>query len=428
MGRDANAGSPPPSRVQSVDALRGLVMIIMALDHTREFFHAGAMSFQPEDLTRTTAALFFTRWITHICAPVFMFTAGMGAFFWLRGGRTTGQARTTMQLSLFLWKRGLWLVLLELTVLRFAMNFSLTKGAVLLTILWALGWSMVALGFLVHVPVRWLTMLSVAWIALHNLADPIAAAQFGSHAWIWNILHQQGAFQLGGIQFLLAYPLVPWIFVMAAGFCFGRLIAPDSLKTTPDSSKRPSRNLSREKSPAPPRPERWTFRIGLGLTLAFLVIRAINIYGDPQPWSTENPDMMLLSFLKCTKYPPSLDFLLMTIGPALLLLAWFQRLTWSKTNPLIVFGRVPLFYFLIHFFVIHLLTIPFAFFRYGHAAFLLNPLPSVGGTMNLYPPDFGYPLWVVYMVWAAVVVMLYPLCLWFARFKERRSDWWLGYL
>jgi hypothetical protein len=137
---------------------------------------------------------------------------------------------------------------------------------------------------------------------------------------------------------------------------------------------------------------------------------------------------MLLSFLKCTKYPPSLDFLLMTIGPALLLLSWFDRLTFTKTNPLIVFGRVPLFYFLIHFFVIHLLTIPFALLRYGHAGFLLNPLPSISGSMNLYPSDFGYPLWVVYAVWIAVVAMLYPLCLWFARLKERRSDWWLSYL
>jgi uncharacterized membrane protein len=404
-------------------------MIIMALDHTREYFHIGAMSFQPEDLTRTTVVLFFTRWITHICAPVFMFTAGIGAFFWLNRGRTvdgstTGQARTTFQLSLFLWKRGLWLVVLELTVLRFAMTFSLTKGPVMLTILWALGWSMVALGFLVHVPVRWLTMLSIGWIALHNLADPITAAQFGAHAWVWNILHQPGTFRWGGIEFLVAYPLVPWIFVMAAGFCFGHLIAPDSSKPAPDSSRRPSK----APSPVAPKRRKWTLWIGLGLTIAFLVIRAINVYGDPRPWSTEIPGMTVLSFLRCTKYPPSLDFLLMTLGPALVLLAWFDRMTLAKTNPLMVFGRVPLFYFLVHFFVIHLLTIPFAIFRYGHAAFLLNPMPSVGGAMDLYPPDFGYPLWVVYAVWVAVVAMLYPLCLWFARLKERRRDWWLGYL
>ena len=169
-------------RVPSVDALRGLVMIIMALDHTRDFFHSTAQVFQPEDLTRTTAVLLFTRWITHFCAPVFMFTAGLGAFLWLRGDRTKSE------LSRFLWKRGLWLVVLELTVLRFAMNFSLIQGPVVLTILWALGWSMVALGFLVRVPIRPLAALSIAVIALHNLADPIAASQFGAAAGVWNIL------------------------------------------------------------------------------------------------------------------------------------------------------------------------------------------------------------------------------------------------
>ena len=263
-------------------------MIVMALDHTREYFHSGAFSFEPDDLTRTTAALFFTRWITHICAPVFMFTAGLGAFFWLRGGRTVSQ------LSQFLWKRGLWLVVLELTVLRFAMTFSLTQGVVLLTILWALGWSMVALGFLVRLPIRILAVLSIAVIALHNLADPVRASQFGA-AWIWNILHQPGVFRVGSVPVLAAYPLVPWIAVMALGFCFGPAV-------TLDPSER----------------RRWMVRIGLGMTFAFLVIRGINIYGDPNRWSAQIPGMTVLSFLKCTKYPPSLDFLLMTLGPALL--------------------------------------------------------------------------------------------------------------
>jgi uncharacterized membrane protein len=396
----ADATPQRKARITSVDALRGFVMIIMALDHTREFFHAGAMSFQPEDLTRTTTALFFTRWITHICAPVFFFTAGTGAFFCLRRGQ-----RTTGELSRFLWTRGLWLVVLELTALRFAMNFSLTKGMVMLTILWALGWSMVALGFLVRIPIRVLAPLSIAVIALHNLADSIDAARFGAYAWIWNVLHQNGLFTKGGIQFLVAYPLIPWIFVMSAGFCFGAIVVLD-----------------------PPRRRWWIFRIGLGLTLAFLVIRAINTYGDPQPWSRDFPGMTALSFLRCTKYPPSLDFLLMTLGPALMLLSWFDRLTFSKSNPLIVYGRVPLFYFLLHFSLIHLLTIPFAFLRYGRIAFMFNPLPSVGGSADLYPPGFGYSLPVVYAVWISVVVMLYPLCLWFARLKERRSDWWLSYL
>lgn len=371
-------------------------MIIMALDHTREFFHSNAEVFPPEDLSRTTAFLFFTRWITHICAPVFFFTAGVGAFLWLRG-------RTTGQLSRFLWTRGLWLVILELTVLRLAMNFSFTTGFLLLSILWALGWSMVALGILVYLPLRSLAILSIAIIALHNLADPIRASQFGGASWIWNILHQPGIFHVGPRTVLAAYPLVPWIFVMSAGFCFGRVIL---------------------REPADRR--RSALQIGLAATIAFLAIRAVNIYGDPQRWSHAFPGMTVLSFLRCTKYPPSLDFLLMTLGPALLLLACFDRLHFSNTNPLMVFGRVPLFYFLIHLFLIHALAVLLAGIRYGHPTFLMNPLPSLGGPSL--PPHYGYNLWIVYDLWFAVVAIMYPLCAWFARVKQQRRDWWLSYL
>jgi len=223
-------------------------MVIMALDHTREFFHSGAASFQPEDLTRTTAALFFTRWITYFCAPVFMFAAGLSAFLWSRRGRTTNE------LSVFLWKRGLWLVVLEFTALRFAMYFSLRSGIVLLSILWALGWSKEALGFLARLPVRILTVVSVAVIVLHNLADPVMASRFGSAGWVWNVLHQPGVFLIAGVPVLAAYPLIPWIAVMAAGFCFGQIVT----------------------LPAPRR-RLWMTRIGLGLTLAFLVIRGVEI-------------------------------------------------------------------------------------------------------------------------------------------------------
>jgi uncharacterized membrane protein len=374
---DTGPAAQPKTRLTCVDALRGLVMIVMALDHTREFFHAGAMTFQPDDLTRTTAVLFFTRWVTHICAPVFMFTAGLGAFLWMRRGRTTSQ------LSHFLWKRGLWLAILELTLLRLALNFSYGTGFALLSILWALGWSMVALGFLVRLPLRAMAVISIAVIALHNLADTVSARQFGSAAWAWNILHQPGLFSVGGVRVHVAYPLVPWIAVMSAGFCFGPILALD-----------------------PPKRRWWMTRIGLGLILAFFLIRGINIYGDPVPWSTQIPGMTVLSFLKCTKYPPSLDFLLMTLGPALLLMAWLDRITLSKTNPLTVFGRVPLFYFLVHMFVIHGLTIPFALLRYGHAGFMLNPI--LGGPANLNPFDYGYPLWVVYAVWLTVVLCSIP--------------------
>jgi uncharacterized membrane protein len=285
------------------------------------------------------------------------------------------------------------------------MNFGLVNGLVILSILWALGWSMVALGFLVHMPIRTLAVLSVAVVALHNLADRVPPSRFGAAAPIWNMLHQPGVFRVDGALVLAAYPLIPWFAVMALGFCFGQVVALD-----------------------PTRRRRVMLRLGLALTLSFLVLRAINIYGDPSPWSTKIPGMTVLSFLRCTKYPPSLDFLLMTLGPAMLLMAWLEGHTLRKTNPLLVFGRVPMFYFLAHFLAIHLLTIPFALIRYGHTAFLLNPMPSIGGQAKLYPAGFGYSLPVVYAVWIGVVVLLYPLCLWFARLKERRDDWWLSYL
>jgi uncharacterized membrane protein len=363
-------------------------MIIMALDHTRDFFHSSAMFFQPDDLTRTTPALFFTRWITHFCAPVFMLAAGLSAFLLLDRGRTK------LQLSRFLVSRGLWLVVLEVTAIRLALTFG--SGPVILTVLWALGWSMVCLALLVYLPVRVLAPLSVAVIALHNLADGVRLP-----SGFWKFLHQPGAVQFGGTVVIVGYPLVPWFAVMAAGFCLGRVLVMDV-----------------------ERRRRWLLAIGLAITIAFFIVRGINIYGDPQPWS----GLSALSFLRVTKYPPSLDFLLMTLGPALMLLSWFDRLRFSPNNPLIVFGRTPLFYFIVHLFVIHGLAVLFALIRYGHAGFMLTPLPSMGGSLKIYPPDFGFSLAVVYVVWFAVVALMYPACLWFARLKARRGDWWLSYL
>jgi uncharacterized membrane protein len=354
-------------RIQSVDALRGLIMIVMALDHTRDFFHADALVFRPEDLTRATPALFFTRWITHFCAPVFMFTAGLGAYFWLNRG---GQGRTRPQLSQFLLTRGLWLAFLDLAVVHFAV--SLGKGPIILTPLWGLGWAMVALALLIYIPTVPLAVLSVAVIASHNLLDGIPATGFGPAAWLWNCLHQLGVFKVHGTPVLISYPFIPWFAVMSAGYCFGNILILEPAKR-----------------------RQWTLRIGLALTLAFLIIRTINVYGDPAPWSGNN----ILSFLRCNKYPPSLDFLLMTLGPALMLLAWLDRCTFSPANPLLVFGRVPLFYFVVHLFALHLL--------------------AVRRTDNLA---------VVYLIWIAVVTALYPVCRWFANLKQQTKATWLSYL
>lgn len=376
-----------PVRVDAVDTVRGLVIVIMALDHTREFFHSGAMTFSPEDLTRSSPALFLTRWITHICAPAFMFLAGVSAFLWRSRGRTSGQ------LSAFLAKRGLWLVLLDLVVMRFAMFFSLTSAPVILSVLWALGWSMVALALLIHLPARLLAPVSVAIILLHNLADGVAAKQFGEAAWIWNVLHQPGVFTAGGVVIFVAYPLIPWIAVMACGYAFGPVFT----------------------SWTPARRRRLLLVTGAALCLGFVVLRAIDVYGDPRPWSATQ----VLSFLNTTKYPPSLLFLLMTLGPVLLLLRAFDGVRLARANPLRVFGRMPLFFFVVHFFLIHVLTFPFAALRYGEIGFLWLPAPSMGGSLESYPAGYGYGLPTVYLVWLLVLVLMYPACCGAARMNKR---------
>jgi len=394
----------PSSRLTAIDALRGAVIVLMTLDHTRDFFHAGAMAFSPEDLTRTTPILFLSRWITHVCAPVFLFTAGVGAFL-----RLQRPGSTRSQLSRFLWTRGLWLVLVELTVMRLAMNFSFdARYPVLLLVLWALGISMVALALLVHLPHRMLAVLSLAVIALHNILDGIQASQLGVLAGLWNVLHQSGVFVVGGVPVVVGYPVVPWVAVMAAGFGAGPifLLAPEARR-------------------------RVVLRWGTILIVGFVVLRAVNLYGDPVPWSGQpSAALTVISFFRTTKYPPSLAFLLMTMGPALLALAYLDRRGSRTSNPLVVLGRVPLFYYVVHFWTLHVLASLFAWLRYGTAslAFLFNPLPSMGGPRDLFPADFGYPLWVVYAVWIGVVALLYPLCRWFAGFKARRRDWWLSYV
>jgi len=392
----------PRLRQSSIDALRGAVMIIMALDHVRDFFHVGAMSFSPTDLTRTTPILFFTRWITHFCMPVFMFAAGMGMFLF-------EHSHTKGQLSRFLWTRGLWFILLELTVMQPAYNFSFSSRFMLfLLILWIFGICMIAMAALIRLPVRWLAALSVAVILFHNCLDGIDASRFGSAAWVWVLLHQPGLVRFAGRTFRVPYTFIPWIAVMAAGYCFGRVFLLE-----------------------PAARQRILLRVGLALTIGFVVIRSVNRYGEPAPWTHQKSFLFdVLSFLNCTKYPASLDFLLMTLGPALLVLAYLGRRSFKVSNPLIVFGRVPMFYFILHFYLIHVLIVLASWLRYGGAAakFTFTPVPSMGGPQQLFPAGFGYSLWVVYAVWLLVVVSLYPVCRWFAKVKSTRRDWWLSYL
>jgi uncharacterized membrane protein len=394
----------PTSRLTSLDALRGTVMIIMAIDHVRDFFDRYSMSNSPTDLSQTSAIMFFTRWITHFCMPVFMFCAGAAAFLWWNRGK-----KTRGQLSWFLVTRAVWFLGLEALVMNFAYSFNVSAHSlILLLVLYIFGACMLLMAALIRLPLRWLAVLSFAIIALHNLLDPYSASHFGRFAWAWHLLHQPGVIMLANRPAFVVYPILPWIGVIAGGFCFAQLF------TLGETAHR-----------------RITMRLGLAITAAFLVIRAINIYGDPSHWTKQKSAVFTaLSFINCTKYPASLDYVLMTIGPALLLLAWYDRVRFSTRNPLIVFGRVPLFYFVLHFYAIHILLGVMSYIRYGSRtfSFIFNAMPAMGGPGEVYPPDFGYPLWVTYAIWIGLVAGLYPLCRWFAQYKATHRSRWLSYL
>ena len=383
-------------RLNAIDLLRGIVMVLMALDHTRDYF-SNAM-FDPTDLTKTNTLLFLTRWVTHFCAPVFIFLAGTGAFL------STLRGKTQRELARFLLTRGLWLVVLELTVVRcLGWQFNFDYHWMFGLVIWAIGWSMVALAGLIFLPPRALAVFSLVMILGHNLLDKIRPESLGALSWLWKLLHVPGEVEpLAGVHFAVGYPLIPWIGVMAAGYVFGQL-------------------LLRE----PQQRQKLLWRLGAALTLAFVVLRAVNVYGDASPWAVQkNWWFTVFSFLNCTKYPPSLLYLLMTLGPALMALAWLDKTSGKWRQPFLIIGRVPLFYYLLHLPLIHLTSVIFSWIRYGHpdkSLFENPPAPSV-------PSDFGYNLPVVYLVWIGVVVLLYPVCRWFADLKKRRQEAWLSYL
>jgi uncharacterized membrane protein len=378
-------------RLDSIDLLRGLVMVLMALDHTRDFF--GTSAANPRDVAEP--ALFLTRWITHFCAPTFIFLAGVSAY--LYGSR----ARSTSQVSRFLFTRGLWLIVLEFTLVRVAWRFSLQFNSFPMLVIWALGASMVALAVLIHLP-RWaLIVIALGMIGGHNLLDGVHAVDLGSAGWLWTILHERGVVRIGETPIIFVlYPLVPWIGVMAAGFALGPV-------------------FKLERGPR----LRWLTGLGLLTTAGFVVLRATNLYGDPAVWTVQSSLLAtLLSFINCEKYPPSLLYLAMTLGPALLLLAAFERARGKLAQWITVFGRVPLFYYVTHLFLIHALAVIFAVVVVGDATWLF------GGRPIDRPAAFGLGLPGIYVVWLFVVLALYPLCRWFAALKQRRREWWWSYL
>jgi uncharacterized membrane protein len=381
-------------RLRAIDVLRGLVMVLMALDHVRYFLTD--VRINPTDAATTTVPLFVTRWITHLCAPVFMFLAGAGARLSL------GRGRDPRSLSRFLLIRGLWLVLLELTVARAAWQFNLDYGYSAALVLWALGWCMVALAALVYLPDRWIGAVGGAMVLLHNLADRVSAGDLSRVGWLWTFLHEPGTVALGGgsVLFVL-YPLVPWIGVMALGYAAGPLF-----------------------TRGPAIRDRICVRLGLGFLAAFLLLRWINLYGDPSPWGVQaSAGRTVLSFLDATKYPASLLYLLMTMGPALLLVPLCDRLQGRSADALRVFGQVPLFFWLLHVPLIHAVAVVLSLVRYDTIVAWLIRNPPVNQ-----PPAYGYGLPVVYLVTVGVVAVLYPVCRWFAGVKKRRRASLLSYL
>lgn len=389
------SGSTSSSRFTSIDLLRGVVMVIMALDHVRDYFHVDVHYYDPTDLSATTVPVFLTRWITHYCAPVFIFLAGTSA--WTIGSRKGGA-----YLSSFLIKRGLWLILIEFVVIGFGWMFNPRFPMFGLQVIWAIGVSMIALAGLARLPMRALVLIGLALVFGHNALD-------GLHfhgAWWWKMLHDRGAIFVGDRRIFFAYPVLPWIGTMALGYAFGSFYA-----TTVEAGAR----------------RRVLIRIGSGAVLLFVLLRFLNLYGDPGHWTAQrSAAFTVLSFLNVQKYPPSLLYLLMTLGPAILFLAYSEKLRGRLASALMVFGRVPFFYYVLHIYLIHFLALVTAQLTgFGWRSMVLD--------MAVFRDDslagFGFSLAITYAIWGGVVLALYPLCKWYDRVKSgNRHLWWLSYL
>jgi len=376
-------------RDHALDGLRGLVMALMVLDHARDFFLGYRV--HPLDLATTTPLLFATRWITHFCAPVFVFCAGVAAYLY-------GEKRGAAERTRFLLSRGAFLVLLEVTLIRLLWIPDPFYRFTLLQVIWVIGWSMMALAALSHLPRGWLALVGGLLVVGHNAFDGVHAAHFGALAPLWNLLHERARLSLApGHVVFVSYPLVPWLGVMALGYAFGPVI-----------------ELSAEQRRA------LCFRLGIGLTLGFLALRGLNLYGDPTPWTAQPaPLFTVLSFLNCEKYPPSLDYLLMTLGPALLVLGSVSfSAPWLRFA--VVFGQVPLLFYVLHLFLLRVVSLPVAVARFGGLA--LAPPPTGTGASPELPLPFTY------LAWAVTLLLLYPVCRWYARLKATRRSSWLRYL
>ena len=376
--------------------LKGLAMVVMALDHTRDYFHAPAFLYDPANPAYTTIPIYLTRWITHFCAPVFSFLAGASVFF-------VGRRKSKQEVSIFLMKRGLWLVFIELTVVNFAWYFDPSFKTPGLFVIWVLGISMIILAALIHLPRALILWLSCLVIVGHHLLDYLP----WQDSMLWSILHVYNEFDLcDGFKFYVGYPIIPWFAVMSLGYYFGSFY-----DYSFDPRKRQSiLNIT-----------------GIGFILLFLIIRGINKYGDLLPWEPFGSlAQTAMSFMNPTKYPPSLSYILMTLGPSMILIANAESWKGKFANFLQVFGRVPFFYYILHLYLIHLLAM-FAAELSGKGWELMILSDWVTEVEAL--KGYGFNLLVTYIVWIFVVLSLYPLCRWFDRYKSAHKDqWWLSYL
>jgi len=384
-------------RINSIDLLRGLIMIIMALDHSRDFFHKYAWTQDPLSMETTTPILFFTRWITHFCAPTFVFLAGTSAWF-------QSLRKDKKELSVFLIKRGLWLLLIELTLVTFSFSFDIHFGFVALQTIWAIGISMVMLGVAIWLPFTAIFTIGLLIVLGHNALDFYEAKRQTFPLW-YALLHKQGVYPItAGRNLLVFYPFLSWSGLMMLGYCFGKLF------TRYEGAQR----------------RKILTQLGMGIILFFIALRALNIYGNPEKWAVQkNAVYTFLSFINTHKYPPSLLYMCMTLGPAILFLAWAGKAKSKLTAIITVYGRVPFLYYVVHFYLLHLIC-TILFFARGHS--VAEGLHSGQLVPNFVIPGEGYSLLFVYVMWLLVVASMYPLCKWFSEYKKTHRQWWLSYL
>lgn len=384
-------------RIESVDLLRGIVVILMILDHTRDYVHPSGYAFNPLDPMRTTPLLYATRWITHLCAPIFVFLAGASAWF------QTNAGKSLPSLSRYLFQRGCWILVLELTIVPFGWSFSL-PFVWFLQVLWAIGWSMIGLAAAIRLSRPAMVTLGLVIVAGHNLLANVQPDQLGQFSFVWMFLLEGGLLQFHGEpRALLLYPVLPWFGVMLLGYVAGPILA---------ARERKSLHIA----------------IGLGLVGLFLLLRTANAYGDPEPWVfMPTAGQTVMSFLDVEKYPPSLMFVSATLGTAFLLYPMLERLPRPAIRVLLAFGSVPLFAYLTHIYVMHGIAILIRVL----AGQNLDPMFDTIHDLLIAPDALagtGFGLPVVYLVWISTAALLYPLCRWFGGIKAARRDWRLSYL